>query len=45
MFGFLSTQDDVIPGNFGLLDAAQALDFIKVGGGSFEDQPGAMKRS
>ncbi|GFO12050.1 carboxylic ester hydrolase [Plakobranchus ocellatus] len=29
VFGFLSTQDDVIPGNFGLFDAALALDFIK----------------
>ncbi|GFR68870.1 carboxylic ester hydrolase [Elysia marginata] len=29
VFGFLSTQDDVIPGNFGLLDAALALEFVK----------------
>lgn len=29
MFGYLSTQDDVIPGNFGLLDAIMALEFVK----------------
>ncbi|RUS73783.1 hypothetical protein EGW08_018453, partial [Elysia chlorotica] len=39
MFGFLSTQDDVIPGNFGLLDAALALDFVKEIIGNFGGNP------
>ncbi|RUS69921.1 hypothetical protein EGW08_022320, partial [Elysia chlorotica] len=28
-FGFLSTQDNIIPGNFGLMDAKLALEFVK----------------
>ena len=29
--GFLSTEDDVIPGNYGLLDQVMALTWVKVG--------------
>ncbi|GFR94486.1 carboxylic ester hydrolase [Elysia marginata] len=37
--GFLSTQDDVIPGNFGLLDVALALEFVKEIISSFRGDP------
>ncbi|GFN75757.1 neuroligin-3 [Plakobranchus ocellatus] len=40
VFGFLSTQDDAIPGNVGLLDAAQALDFVKEIIADFGGNPG-----
>ncbi|GFR88936.1 carboxylic ester hydrolase [Elysia marginata] len=39
LFGFLSTQDDVIPGNFGLLDVALALDFVKLVISNFGGNP------
>ncbi|RUS82302.1 hypothetical protein EGW08_009934 [Elysia chlorotica] len=37
--GFLSTQDDVIPGNFGLLDTGLALEFVKEIIGNFRGNP------
>lgn len=37
--GFLSTQDDIIPGNFGLLDVALSLEFIREVISSFRGNP------
>lgn len=38
-FGFLSTEDDIIPGNYGLLDAKMALEFVKKIIGDFGGDP------
>ncbi|GFR61402.1 carboxylic ester hydrolase [Elysia marginata] len=39
-FGFLSTEDSIVPGNFGLMDARLALEFVKEIVGDFGGDAG-----
>ncbi|CAL1543609.1 unnamed protein product [Lymnaea stagnalis] len=42
VFGFLSTEDEIIPGNFGLLDQILALEWIKSNVENFGGNPGKI---